>query len=151
MRREVYTNDIRCQHRTCFLKLVIYKAIVAETSPIPVRLSADLIERLDKMADQIGSNRAALIRFCTQTFLEHFEKRGVAALPPDWEQILAQTDNRTVRSRLALKEKETGKTSYPHHKPGNYAVNETNSKPASGAAKLLKKHNPSPGSAGASK
>ena len=72
---------------------------VADTKPIPVRLSANLIERLDRVAERIGSNRAAVIRICTQTFIEHFEERGKASLPPEWEHLLRWLDNRTKCAR----------------------------------------------------
>jgi len=49
----------------------------------------------------MGTNKAALIRFCTQTFLEYFESRGgVAALPLDWREIMTSQDGRTS-ARLA--------------------------------------------------
>lgn len=61
-----------------------------------MRLDPALIKRLDEAAKRLGSNRAALIRFCTQTFLEHFEAGGgVASLPMNWKQMLKQQDGRS--------------------------------------------------------
>jgi len=69
------------------------------TDPIPVRLNHALIARLRKAADRMGTNKAALIRFCAQTFIEHFERHGgVASLPLDWKEILAAQDGRTSAS-----------------------------------------------------
>lgn len=64
------------------------------TRPIPVRLPDDLVVRLDAAAKRIGSNRAALIRFCTETWLSHYERTGVASMPPDWETIIRSYDGR---------------------------------------------------------
>jgi len=72
---------------------------MAESPPIPVRLSDDLIKRLDKVAERIGSNRASVMRVCTQTFVEQFERHGKIMLPPDWQELLARADNRTRASR----------------------------------------------------
>jgi predicted DNA-binding protein len=73
---------------------------MAETTPIPVRLEKPLIQRLDNAASKIGSNRAAVIRFCVETWLSHFERKGFAALPVNWEQILAEMDGRTREARV---------------------------------------------------
>lgn len=86
--------------------LFVYHCDVAEQKPIPVRLSDDLISRLDKAAGKIGSNRAALIRLCTQTFLDHLDDNGFGALPIDWQTIIAETDG---RRNFRLNEPEPGK------------------------------------------
>lgn len=65
------------------------------TRTIPVRLDADTRLRLDAVAEEIGTTRAGIIRFCTETWLRHFEKTGVASLPPDWKAIMASMDGRT--------------------------------------------------------
>ena len=72
---------------------------MAETKPIPVRLGQDKIDRLDAAAKRIGNNRAGVIRFLVDSWLADFEKRGVASLPPNWEQIIAAADNRTRESK----------------------------------------------------
>lgn len=74
---------------------------MAEKPPLPVRFDQATIDRLDKMSVRLGTNRAALIRFCTQTFLSHLEKRGSAMLPPDWESIVHAMDGRRAGSSLA--------------------------------------------------
>lgn len=65
-----------------------------EQKPIPVRLSDEVTSRLDEVAKSIGSNRAALIRLCTTTFLDYLDKVGVAGLPMDWRAIIAESDGR---------------------------------------------------------
>lgn len=74
----------------------VYSSVVAEQKPIPVRLSEDIISRLDEAAGKIGSNRAALIRLCTQTFLDHLDKAGFGAMPMDWQNIIEESDGRRV-------------------------------------------------------
>ena len=72
---------------------------MAETKPIPVRLTGDVTSRLDKAAKRIGNNRAGIIRFLIDSWLENFEKKGMASLPPNWEEILAASDHRRKESR----------------------------------------------------
>ena len=72
---------------------------MAETKPIPVRLSAEIRQRLDSAANRIGNNRAGVIRFLIDSWLADFEKKGVASLPPDWKSIMAASDNRTKASK----------------------------------------------------
>ena len=52
----------------------------------------------------MGTNRAALIRFLVQTFVDDFEKHGgTAGLPHDWREIMKNLDGRTfgqMRQRL---------------------------------------------------
>lgn len=81
------------------------------TMPVPVRLDDRTIARLDAAAERIGSNRTALIRFCLETWLTHFEKHGRAALPPDWEEIQREYDGRTrvVRADRAEESRPCGK------------------------------------------
>ena len=74
---------------------------MAEQKPIPIRLSQDVIDRLDEQAAMMGSNRAALIRYCTKTFLDHIEKTGMGGLPADWQSIVAQSDGRRKESEPA--------------------------------------------------
>lgn len=65
-----------------------------QKKPIPVRLSPDLIQRLDRAAARIGQNRACLIRFCVDSWLHDFEKYGYAVLPPNWPEIIKRQDGR---------------------------------------------------------
>jgi hypothetical protein len=69
-----------------------------EKKPIPVRLENELIARLDKASKRLGNNRAALIRFCVDSFLSYFENNGgVASLPPNWRELFdAQDGRRTI-------------------------------------------------------
>jgi hypothetical protein len=86
----------------CFLALFFRSAIgcvVAENPVLPVRLPQDIIDRLDAVAERIGSNRSSVIRVCIQSFVEEFERTGKATLPPNWRTLLLEFDNRTVESR----------------------------------------------------
>lgn len=74
---------------------------MAERRPIPVRLDEDLIVRLDEVARRIGSNRAAVIRFCVQTFVEHVAAQVRAPLAPDWYEIIRRIESREPLSRGA--------------------------------------------------
>ena len=98
------------------------------TRTIPVRLDADTRLRLDAVAEEIGTTRAGIIRFCTETWLRHFEKTGVASLPPDWKAIMASMDGRTSASRSDSYTGRTGKK-----------ANEVSSK-RGGAAEALAAH-----------
>lgn len=69
---------------------------MSEQKPIPVRLSEEVIARLDVVAAQMGSTRAGLIRLCTKTFLDHLEEAGLQGLPLNWRDILAQADGRRM-------------------------------------------------------
>ncbi len=74
----------------------VYDAFMAETKPIPVRLSAEMIDRLDRAATKAHlSNRSEVIKLCISSFLEYFEGNGVAALPLDWKEMLRDLDGRT--------------------------------------------------------
>jgi len=66
------------------------------TKPIPVRLDPNVIDRLDRAATRLGTNRSALIKFCAETFVSHFERAGgIASLPPNWKELLRQLDGRS--------------------------------------------------------
>lgn len=69
---------------------------MAQTKPIPVRLSNELIDRLDRAAKAAHlSNRTEVIKLCISSFLDYFEAHGKASLPLDWEEMLASLDGRT--------------------------------------------------------
>jgi hypothetical protein len=70
------------------------------TKPIPVRIPEEWLPRLDSVAERLGTNRARLIAFCAQTFAEHFELHGEAAMPPDWPDILNSLDGRKKRQSV---------------------------------------------------
>lgn len=75
---------------------------MAETKPIPVRLSPEIISRLDAAAERMGNTRAGVIKLCLASFLDGFERKGTAALPLNWETLLDQLDGRTVDSRARV-------------------------------------------------
>lgn len=71
---------------------------MARSKPIPVKLSDELIARLDAVSASTGlNNRSALIKFCISTFLEHVERSGLKGLPAEWEEILRDLDGRSHR------------------------------------------------------
>jgi|SRR5579862_528462 len=71
------------------------------TKPTPIRLDEQTVKRLDEAANRLGSNRAAIIRLCTRTFLDHFESHGgIASLPLDWREILRSMDGRTSAAQI---------------------------------------------------
>lgn len=72
---------------------------MAETKPIPVRLDETILTRLDKAADRIGNNRAGIIRLLINSWLDDFERKGMAVLPPDWENLIVAQDHRTRASK----------------------------------------------------
>lgn len=47
----------------------------------------------------MGTNRAALIRYCADTFARYVNSVGKAALPLNWQEILNSADGRTRASR----------------------------------------------------
>lgn len=79
---------------------------MSETKPIPVRLPQATIDRLDAAAKKIGTNRAALIRFCSEMWLDYFEAHGKAAMPSDWQEIIKGFDGRRAWDRKTEDELE---------------------------------------------
>jgi hypothetical protein len=74
-----------------------YPSAVSKTKPIPVRLSDEIIARLDAAAQQSGlENRTDVIKLLINSWLKHFEREGESALPPDWHAILQSLDHRTI-------------------------------------------------------
>jgi hypothetical protein len=68
--------------------------------PIPVKLTEELIARIDRVSEKIGlHNRSAVIKFCVSTFIDHFEQHGETSLPLNWREILRELDGRTHRYR----------------------------------------------------
>jgi hypothetical protein len=58
------------------------------TKPIPIRFENQFIHRLDAAAARMGRNRAAVIRFCVSTFVDHVERHGSSMMPPDWPSLV---------------------------------------------------------------
>lgn len=68
---------------------------MAEGKPIPVRLEDALIDRLKAVAERMGTNKSALIRFLVKSFVDHFEANGgVVSLPHNWREIMQELDGR---------------------------------------------------------
>ncbi len=96
-----------------------------ETKPIPVRLSPEVIARLDATATALGNTRAGIIKLCLTAFLEAFESKGKLALPLDWESILDVMDGRTKEAREMDSQESSKSTSTPElasGSPGRHAV-----------------------------
>jgi hypothetical protein len=74
---------------------------MAATKPIPLRLSVDILHRLDVASKIVGNNRAGLIRFLIESWLSEFEKKGKTIMPPNWEEILLAMDHRTKESKAS--------------------------------------------------
>lgn len=89
------------------------RSSVDATKPIPVRLPDEFIARLDKVALKIHVRRATIIRFCVETWVAHFEDVGKAALPPDWERIIARQDGRRRESIHPKPDTPTALAAYP--------------------------------------
>jgi predicted DNA-binding protein len=69
---------------------------MSEGKPIPVRLSPDIIRRLDAVAKKTGmSTRASIIKICVTGFLDYFERTGMAGLPLNYREIIQSLDGRT--------------------------------------------------------
>jgi hypothetical protein len=62
-----------------FFPLGYIETVMAASKPIPIRFESHFIDRLDAAADKVGSNRAAIIRFCVLTFVEYLEGAQKAA------------------------------------------------------------------------
>lgn len=94
---------------------------MAITKPIPVKLSDEVIQKLDKISESTGlNNRSSLIRLCLQSFLDYFEKHGEAALPLNWREILADNDGRKNLDLLPEKLKAAErKADYNISRPDN--------------------------------
>jgi metal-responsive CopG/Arc/MetJ family transcriptional regulator len=74
--------------------------------PIPVKLSDELIARLDSVSKRSGlNNRSAVIKFCCKTFCDYIDRMHIAGLPDEWRQILTDLDQRHHRyTRLSVAE-----------------------------------------------
>lgn len=74
---------------------------MGESKPIPVRLSDEVIKRLDAVAKKSGlESRTAVIKLCLSAFLDSYEADGAAALPREWKKLLRDTDGRSHRYSL---------------------------------------------------
>lgn len=72
-----------------------------EDKPTPVRLG-DLADRAAHAAEKLGfTGKSSIIKLCLSVFLDDFEKRGVAALPLDWREILESHDRRRAPGIVA--------------------------------------------------
>lgn len=70
---------------------------MAASRTLPLRLTGETIDRLDRIAARLGLTRSGVIKFCTQSFLDDFERHGTAILPLNWRDILHSYDGRVAR------------------------------------------------------
>ena len=89
----------------CLLKILIFFIAfiplrytiltMAETKPIPLRLSVELLNSLDRAVKQLGfETRADVIRICLITFLNYIEREGFPEML-HWKAMLRAMDGRT--------------------------------------------------------
>lgn len=93
---------------------------MAEGRSIPVRLSPEVIERLDRVAKRTGMSRNSLMKFCVSTFAYEMETGELSTKTLQaWQEVLKNLDGRThryaPRGERALKVAE-GKGGYPKKK-----------------------------------
>jgi len=66
-------------------------------SVLPIRLETDVEERLDGVAQQIGTTKSAIIRLLAKTFVDQVvNDRGKVTLPPNWKELLPAADARST-------------------------------------------------------
>ncbi len=71
---------------------------MAEGRSIPVRLSPEVIERLDRVAKRTGMSRNALMKFCVSTFAYEMESGELSTRTLQaWQKVLKDLDGRTHR------------------------------------------------------
>jgi hypothetical protein len=101
---------------------------------LPVRLEPEVEERLKRIAREIGTNKSALIRLLVETFVGHaVDSRGRVRLPPDWSELLGRlpaADERSVEARAVRGLARVARAAAPEA---------PSSKPASVAARLLRR------------
>ena len=100
------------------------------TKPIPVRFDPMMIARLDRAAVRLGTNRAALIKMCAQTFVNDFEAHGgIASLPPNWTELLHRLDGRRSQViRISGNNDGSLSQSMAAEKPSRYRVKKKGTK-----------------------
>jgi predicted DNA-binding protein len=60
---------------------------------LPVRLETDVEERLEAVAQQVGTTKSALIRLLARTFVDEFvDDKGRVSLPPNWKSLAGLSD-----------------------------------------------------------
>ncbi|MGA2867377.1 MAG: hypothetical protein ABSF95_23120 [Verrucomicrobiota bacterium] len=101
---------------------------------LPVRLEPAVEQRLEAIAREIETSKSALIRLLVRTFVDQaMDDRGRVSLPPDWSELLGRlpaADRRSVDTR-------SGRAAAARSRAP--AAGAASSKPASAAARLLKR------------
>ena len=70
---------------------------MAEEKPTNVRFRSDVLAKITLAAHRFGMTKSSIIKLATALFIDDFERRGAAALPRDWQEILENLDGRTLR------------------------------------------------------
>ena len=97
---------------------------------LPIRLEPEVQERLEVIAQEIGTSKSALLRLLARTFVEQaVDAHGKVHLPPNWKDILGRLPPADGRS--------------PSTRRGTTPAVEVSSKPNAAATNLLKRHVPS--------
>ena len=76
---------------------VLYGRFMATEKPTNVRFRSDVLAKVARAAARFGIPKSSIIKFATALFADDFEKRGEAALPRDWKEIIQDLDGRTHR------------------------------------------------------
>ena len=69
---------------------------------LPIRLDLEVQERLEAVAQQVGTNKSALLRLLAKTFVEQaVDADGEVHLPPNWKVLLGRLPPADGRSAAA--------------------------------------------------
>lgn len=94
----VYHPYTVAQQKSCKKIRLVYGSSMSPSKTLPVRLSDDLIARLDAAAKKSEiPTRTDVIKICLTAFLRSFEAHGKICLPIDYKEIVKQEDGRTHR------------------------------------------------------
>src|ERR1019366_8145104 len=78
------------QQKSLLFFCIAYRWLrMAKRRTIPIRLDDDVLARLTAAAERLGTTRTGIMRFCIEPWLRHFEIKGKASLPIDWDELLA--------------------------------------------------------------
>jgi hypothetical protein len=80
--------------------MVLYFQLMKGTTPIPIRLSAETIRRLESVAETTHlGDRSAVMKLCILSFLDFIEANKITTLPVDWRTILEEADGRRKKKQ----------------------------------------------------
>ena len=70
---------------------------MAEEKPTNVRFRTDILAKVTRAAKRFGMTKSSIIKLATALFVDDFERRGEAALPRNWQEIIDDMDGRSHR------------------------------------------------------